>query len=137
MGNSGGGHGAPHGARAMGAQMRRTVTETVVGTLECAAAVLSACEQQSPRRGPVLFVRAMADLWQEVGRVSEWGDPDRIEEKLRQFVGADAATPKETGRVQGESYHKLGLGTAVRVAVAARTPPRRQRSRRLVSPRSP
>jgi hypothetical protein len=60
----------------------------------------------------------MAELWQEVGHVSEWGDPDRIEENLRQFVVADTATSQEMGGVKAQSYHKLGLGIAVRVAVA-------------------
>ena len=77
-----------------------------------------ACEQSSPRRGPLLFVHAIAELWQEVGRVSELGDPGRIEEELRQFVGADTAAPKEVGTARAESYHKLALVIAVRVAIA-------------------
>ena len=81
-------------------------------------AVLSACEQSNARRGAMLFVQAMAALWQKLDQASEWGPPQQIESKLRQFVGVYATIPEFVPGLRADSYHGLGLAIAFRVAVA-------------------
>ncbi len=65
-----------------------------------------------------MFVRAMAELWKELGYASKWGDPRQIDRKLGKFVGLYAAIPEPVAGFRAASHHELGLGIATRVAVA-------------------
>lgn len=92
------------------------VTELITDALICAGAVLSACEQPNTRRGPMLFVRAMAELCRKLDQASEWGSPQQIDGKLQRFVGICPTIPELAPGRRAESKHvgmQLRIGQAV------------------------